>query len=70
MPSTSTTPGEPVREYVIENVLRWIHEYHVDGLRLDATDTIKDDSPRHILTDLNSAAVGTASARTCTATFI
>lgn len=47
--------NEPVREYVIENTLRWIYEYHVDGLRLDATDTIKDDSPRHILADLNAA---------------
>lgn len=46
---------KPVRHYVIENALRWIHEYHLDGLRLDATDTIKDDSPRHILTDLNAA---------------
>jgi len=46
----------PVREYVIESALRWIHEYHLDGLRLDATDTIKDDSPRHILAALNAAA--------------
>ncbi len=49
---------EPVRHYVIESVLRWIYEYHFDGLRLDATSTIKDDSPRHILTELNSAALG------------
>jgi maltooligosyltrehalose trehalohydrolase len=46
---------EPVREYVIENALRWIHEYHFDGLRLDATHAIKDDSPRHILAALSSA---------------
>jgi maltooligosyltrehalose trehalohydrolase len=44
-----------VREYFIENALRWIHEYHVDGLRLDATHAIKDDSPRHILTELAAA---------------
>ncbi len=30
-------------------------EYHVDGLRLDATDTIKDDSALHILAELNAA---------------
>lgn len=53
---------EPVREYVIENALRWIYEYHVDGLRLDATDTIKDDSVRHILADLNAAAAEAATA--------
>ena len=45
----------PVREYVIENALRWVHEYHVDGLRLDATHAISDDSPRHILAELASA---------------
>ncbi|HTM47097.1 MAG TPA: malto-oligosyltrehalose trehalohydrolase [Bryobacteraceae bacterium] len=49
-------PGsEPVRQYFIENGLRWIHEYHFDGLRLDATHAIVDDSPRHILASLNAA---------------
>ncbi len=47
--------NEPVREYVIENALRWIYEYHIDGLRLDATHAIVDDSPRHILAALSSA---------------
>ena len=45
--------NEPVREYVIENVLRWIYEFHIDGLRLDATHAIVDDSPRHILAALS-----------------
>ena len=49
------TLSQPVREYVIENALRWIHEYHVDGLRLDATHAIKDDSQPHILAELTSA---------------
>jgi maltooligosyltrehalose trehalohydrolase len=44
--------NEPVRTYVMENALRWIHEFHIDGLRLDATHTIKDNSPRHILAEL------------------
>jgi len=34
----------------------WIREYHFDGLRLDATDTIKDDSRPHILQELAEAA--------------
>jgi maltooligosyltrehalose trehalohydrolase len=34
-----------VREFVIQNALHWAHEYHVDGLRLDATHAIVDDSP-------------------------
>jgi maltooligosyltrehalose trehalohydrolase len=45
----------PVRAYVVENALRWIHEYHVDGLRLDATHAIVDASPRHILAELADA---------------
>jgi maltooligosyltrehalose trehalohydrolase len=44
----------PVRRYTIENALRWIHEYHVDGLRLDATHAIEDRSPVHILAALAS----------------
>jgi maltooligosyltrehalose trehalohydrolase len=42
----------PVRQFVIENALYWMHEYHLDGFRLDATHAIIDDSPRHILAEL------------------
>lgn len=46
-------PGSsPVRDYFIENALRWVHEYHIDGLRLDATHAIVDESPRHILASI------------------
>ncbi|OFV90797.1 MAG: malto-oligosyltrehalose trehalohydrolase [Acidobacteria bacterium RIFCSPLOWO2_12_FULL_65_11] len=41
-----------VREFVIENALHWVHEYHVDGLRLDATHAIADEGPRHVLAEL------------------
>jgi maltooligosyltrehalose trehalohydrolase len=41
-----------VRRYFVENALYWIREYHLDGLRLDAIQTIKDDSERHILTEI------------------
>lgn len=47
--------SEHVREYVRENALYWIREYHADGLRLDATQTIKDDSSRHIVADIARA---------------
>jgi maltooligosyltrehalose trehalohydrolase len=47
--------SEPVRDFVIENALHWVHEYHVDGLRLDSTHAIVDDSPRHIVASLASA---------------
>ncbi len=40
----------PVREFFLANASRWITEYHLDGLRLDATQSIFDDSPgEHIL---------------------
>ncbi len=39
----------PVREYYLANVQHWIEEYHLDGLRLDATQNIYDASPEHIL---------------------
>ncbi len=44
--------SEHVRRYVVENALYWIREYHLDGLRLDAVQTIKDDSPKHILAEI------------------
>ena len=50
-----------VREFVIHNALHWAREYHVDGLRLDATHAIVDDSPVHVLAEMRDrvcAAVG------------
>lgn len=44
--------SERVREFFIENAHHWVHEYHVDGLRLDATHAIADAGPRHILAEL------------------
>ena len=41
-----------VREFFIENALHWVHEYHVDGLRLDATHWLLDDSTPHFAADL------------------
>ena len=41
--------SQQVRRYVIDNALYWIREYHLDGLRLDAVQTIKDDSPQNIV---------------------
>ena len=39
----------PVREFFLANAGYWIDEFHFDGLRLDATQAIHDDSPEHIL---------------------
>jgi len=46
-------PGaRPVRDFFISNALHWAYEYHLDGLRLDATHAILDDSPTHLLAEL------------------
>jgi maltooligosyltrehalose trehalohydrolase len=46
--------SEHVRELFIENALHWIHEYRIDGLRLDATHALIDESPRHFLAQLSA----------------
>jgi len=43
---------EGVRNFVIQNALYWVGEYHLDGLRLDAIQTIRDDSPYHIVEEI------------------
>ncbi|HSM88325.1 MAG TPA: malto-oligosyltrehalose trehalohydrolase, partial [Candidatus Limnocylindrales bacterium] len=54
-------PGcEGVRRYFVENALYWVREYHLDGLRLDAVQTIKDDSPLHILEEIKERVAGLA----------
>jgi len=43
-----------VRRFFVENALHWVHEYHIDGLRLDATHAMQDDSPVHFLAELTT----------------
>lgn len=47
-----------VRRFFIDNALMWLHDYHFDGLRLDAVDKIKDNSPTHFLVELRRAVDG------------
>src|SRR5690606_7191887 len=42
-----------VRRFYAENALHWVHEYHIDGFRFDATHAIVDPSPTHILAELS-----------------
>ncbi len=44
--------SEGVRAFLIENAVRWLAEFHVDALRLDAVHALVDDSPRHLLAEL------------------
>jgi maltooligosyltrehalose trehalohydrolase len=41
-----------VRGFFLSNALYWAHEYNMDGLRLDATHAILDDSAPHILREI------------------
>ncbi|HEY4593575.1 MAG TPA: DUF3459 domain-containing protein, partial [Thermoanaerobaculia bacterium] len=47
--------SDEVRRYLLDNALYWLTEFHVDGLRLDASDKIVDLSAVHILEALASA---------------
>ena len=48
--------SKEVREFFIRNACYWIAEFHMDGLRLDATDTIYDAGPVHVLSELGQRA--------------
>jgi maltooligosyltrehalose trehalohydrolase len=52
-----------LRDYVIGNAAHWIEEYHLDGLRLDATQSMHDTSPEHVLSALGRRAREAAGAR-------
>jgi maltooligosyltrehalose trehalohydrolase len=41
-----------VRQFILDNAAYWVREYHVDGLRLDATHALIDDNPKTIVEEL------------------
>ncbi|WP_162026585.1 MULTISPECIES: alpha-amylase family glycosyl hydrolase [unclassified Lentimonas] len=43
----------PVRNYVRQNILQWVDEFHIDALRFDAIHHIKDDSAIHLLREVS-----------------
>lgn len=44
-----------VRDFIIENAVYWIRDFHLDGLRVDAVQAMFDNSDRHILAELTEA---------------
>ncbi|GAA1855124.1 malto-oligosyltrehalose trehalohydrolase [Microbacterium koreense] len=42
-----------VRDYIVDNALMWLRDYHVDGLRLDAVHALHDEQSTHILEELS-----------------
>ena len=55
--------SEPVREFFITNGRYWIDEFHFDGFRFDATESIFDRSDEHILGEIGRAARSAADER-------
>jgi maltooligosyltrehalose trehalohydrolase len=53
----------PVREFFIANAAYWIREFHLDGLRLDATQSVHDSSHPHVLIQVAESARQAASGR-------
>ena len=46
-------PGsDVVRMFIIDNALHWLREYHLDGLRLDATHALIDERPPNLIAEL------------------
>ena len=43
----------PVRQYVLDNAIMWLSEFHVDALRLDAVHALHDISEVHLLAELS-----------------
>lgn len=52
-----------VREFFVENAACWIEEFRLDGLRLDATQSIHDSSEPHILAAIATRAREAAGGR-------
>ncbi len=56
--------ADEVRRYILDCALRWMRDFHVDGLRLDAVHALVDNTAIHILeemaaeTDALSAVLG------------
>ena len=46
----------PVREFYVANAAYWVKEFHLDGLRLDATQSIFDRPDTHILREITRGA--------------
>ncbi|MEO5718611.1 MAG: malto-oligosyltrehalose trehalohydrolase [Chthoniobacterales bacterium] len=53
----------PVREFFISNARYWIEEFHFDGFRFDATQSIHDQSSVHILSCIGQEARAAAGDR-------
>jgi len=51
-PNLDGEDSDEVRRYIIDNVLMWLRDFHVDGLRLDAVHALADHRAMHILEEM------------------
>jgi malto-oligosyltrehalose trehalohydrolase len=47
--------GRELRKFFIANAIHWYHEYHIDGLRVDAIHCMKDESETHVVAEMSQA---------------
>ena len=47
--------SDEVRDFIVQNALMWLRDYHLDGLRLDAVHAFQDHRAVHLLEELASA---------------
>jgi maltooligosyltrehalose trehalohydrolase len=50
----SDADADEVRRYILDCALRWMRDFHVDGLRLDAVHALVDTTAIHILEELSA----------------
>ncbi|WP_083979847.1 malto-oligosyltrehalose trehalohydrolase [Demequina salsinemoris] len=50
-----------MRAFLIDNAVRWLRDFHLDCLRLDAVHALQDDSPRHLLAEMSDTVAELAS---------
>ncbi|WP_040777093.1 malto-oligosyltrehalose trehalohydrolase [Nocardia pneumoniae] len=48
--------SDHVRAHIIDNALRWLRDFHIDALRLDAVHALVDRTATHLLAELAVAA--------------
>ncbi|BBZ28381.1 malto-oligosyltrehalose trehalohydrolase [Mycolicibacterium madagascariense] len=52
--NVSEAGADEVRRYILDCALRWMRDFHVDGLRLDAVHALADRTAIHILEEMSA----------------
>ncbi|TPG32245.1 malto-oligosyltrehalose trehalohydrolase [Mycolicibacterium hodleri] len=52
--NVSDAGADEVRRYILDCALRWMRDFHADGLRLDAVHALADHTAIHILEELST----------------